>query len=92
MRRCATQVPSIAACLGKGAAPAADAALLPPGSLGPRGTPVAAAELPSLEAFWRDYMSTDTPVVISGELWVGGWVGVWVGCNRLQGPLWPLSS
>ena len=46
---------------------AADAVLLPPGSLGPRGTPVATAELPSLEAFWRDYMSTDTPVVISGE-------------------------
>lgn len=46
---------------------AADAVLLPPGSLGPRGTPVATAELPPLEAFWRDYMSTDTPVVISGE-------------------------
>ena len=53
----------------QGAADAAkgEAALLPPCSLGPRGTPVASAELPSLEAFWRHYMSTSTPVVISGE-------------------------
>lgn len=50
---------------------AAEAALLPPWSLGPRGSPVAAAELPSLEAFWRDYMSQGTPVVISGALGCG---------------------
>ncbi|KAL4422327.1 hypothetical protein ABPG75_008524 [Micractinium tetrahymenae] len=52
----------------KAAAGAADAALLPPWSLGPRGLPVATAQLPSLEAFWRDYMSTETPVVISGAM------------------------
>lgn len=56
------------------AARAADAALLPPGSLGPRGTPVAIAELPSLEAFWRDYMSTDTPVVVTGGCTLLGFV------------------
>ena len=48
------------------AAAAVDAAHLPPWSLGPRGTPVASAQLPSLEAFWRDRMSTETPVVVSG--------------------------
>jgi hypothetical protein len=42
-------------------------AALPPWSLGPRGTPVASAQLPSLEAFWRDYMAPGTPLVISGE-------------------------
>ena len=36
-------------------APAA-AVALPPGSLGPRGAPVAREELPSLERFWRDHM------------------------------------
>ena len=49
------------------AAAADDAAVLPPGSLGPRGTPVPVAELPSLEAFWRDHMAPGTPVVITGE-------------------------
>lgn len=46
---------------------AAGAAALPPGSLGPRGTPVPEAELPSLEAFWRDFMSPGRPVVVTGE-------------------------
>lgn len=50
------------------AAAAADAVFLPPWSLGPRGSPIATAHLPSLETFWRDYMSRDTPVVISGAM------------------------
>lgn len=59
-----------AAPAGGGAA-AGDAELLPPWSLGPRGVPVATSHLPSLEAFWRDYMSTETPVVISGAVVAG---------------------
>ncbi|EFN53058.1 hypothetical protein CHLNCDRAFT_36633 [Chlorella variabilis] len=60
--------------LAAGSAEAADAALLPPGSLGPRGSPVAAADLPSLEAFWQSHMSAETPVVISGAM--EGWPAV----------------
>jgi hypothetical protein len=42
--------------------------LLPPGSLvGPPGSRVASAQLPSLEAFWQSYMSPGKPVLISGE-------------------------
>ena len=66
------------------AAEAVEAALLPPWSLGPRGSPVASAELPSLEAFWRHYMSTDTPVVISGEQ--NGWQ------SRACRLCWPASA
>lgn len=43
---------------------------LPPGSLGPRGTPVPLEELPSLERFWREYMNREggpIPVLIDGE-------------------------
>jgi hypothetical protein len=69
------------------AAEAVEAALLPPWSLGPRGSPVASAELPSLEAFWRHYMSTDTPVVISGEQ--NGWQSR---ACRLCWPAWLLAA
>lgn len=65
-----------AAVAAAAAAAAGDAALLPPGSLGPRGTPVPVAELPSLEAFWRDYMSTGTPVVVTGERASASWRAV----------------
>lgn len=43
---------------------------LPPGSLGPRGTPIPLEELPSLETFWREYMARGggpIPVLIDGE-------------------------
>ncbi|KAL4425057.1 hypothetical protein ABPG77_001835 [Micractinium sp. CCAP 211/92] len=61
--------PTVVAAGSAAVAPAAaEAALLPPWSLGPRGLPVASAQLPSLEAFWRDYMSQGTPVVISGAM------------------------
>ena len=42
---------------------------LPPGSMGPRGTPVPLEELPSLERFWREYMHREggsIPVLIEG--------------------------
>ncbi|KAI3424756.1 hypothetical protein D9Q98_008145 [Chlorella vulgaris] len=44
------------------------AVVLPPWSLGPKGSPVAAAHLPSLEAFWRQYMGPGSPAVISGAM------------------------
>lgn len=68
--------------LAAGSAEAADAALLPPGSLGPRGSPVAAADLPSLEAFWQSHMSAETPVVISG-----GWQAAAEGVISVGGGL-----
>eukprot|EP00887_Chlorella_sp_A99_P001766 scaffold19.g1766.t1 len=74
---------------GAGAWPGAGGIALPPGSLGPRGTLLSAEELPSLEAFWRDYMSPQQPCMITGAM--EDWPAVQRWCDpeylrRVAGP------